>query len=224
MRCPYCGVSNADHVKFCAYCGRSFTQQTPPASRQPQPPRPTASVPPPSTTPYQKRPAPPSPSVPPSPQQNTQTTQARQRPPTTSSAPTPTPSTPSPSVPKPDVQFPPRTMAQLQMLKPGKLPYTLISDTASYGKKRIVRIAYRQCPAWQQVATLMEALNEYQSPKFDTIIIQGVSDQAPNSPTFTLGQLVFDRNTRLGDKILDRYQIETGNGFTNDSVRIVLSE
>lgn len=222
MRCPYCGGSNQDHVKSCVYCGRNFTQQAPPASRQPQPPHPIAPPPP----PHQQRPVPqaPRPIAPPPPptQQNMPATQTRQRHPATSSGPTP-PATPSPT-PKPAVQFPPRTMAQLQMLKSGVLPYTLISDTASDGKKRIVRIAYAQCPGWQQVATLMEALNEYQSSKFDTIIIQGVFDKAPNSYAFTLGQLVFDRNTRLGDQILNRYQIETDNGFTNNSVRIVLSE
>ena len=217
MRCPYCGGSNQDHNKSCVHCGRNFTQQALSASPRPQqavpqPPRPPA--PPPPT---HRPPAPP----PPPTQQNAPATQTRQRPPATPSGPTP-PATPP--IPKPDVQFPPRTMAQLQMLKPGTLPYTLVSDTTSYGKKRIVRIAYRQCPGWQQVATLMEALNEYQSSKFDTIIIQGVLDKAPNSYMFTLGQLVFDRNTRLGERILDRYQIETGNGFASDSVRIVLSE
>jgi hypothetical protein len=29
---------------------------------------------------------------------------------------------------------------------------------------------------------------------------------------------------RLGDKITDRYQIETGNGFEADSIRIVLND
>ncbi len=41
---------------------------------------------------------------------------------------------------------------------------------------------------------------------------------------FTNGQLVFDHGVRLGGLIVNRYQIETGNGFEIDSVRIVLTE
>jgi hypothetical protein len=36
--------------------------------------------------------------------------------------------------------------------------------------------------------------------------------------------LIYDRAVRLGGQTNNRYQIETGNGFEVDSVRIVLSE
>lgn len=99
-----------------------------------------------------------------------------------------------------------------------------MSDTVGNGRKRIVRIAYRPCTGWMQVATLLKAFKEYQADKFETIIIQGVREQNPNVYEYTNGQLVFDRNTRLGSQVLSRYQIETGNGMASDSVRIVLSE
>ena len=60
--------------------------------------------------------------------------------------------------------------------------------------------------------------------RFDTIIIQGVLEQDTQVYAFTNGQLVFDRGVRLGGLIVNRYQIETGNGFETDSVRIVLTE
>ncbi len=75
-----------------------------------------------------------------------------------------------------------------------------------------------------QVATLLKAFNEYQSDEFETIIIQGVREQDTSPYVYTNGQLVFDRNTRLGSQLLSRYQIETGDGMSSDSVRIVLSE
>jgi hypothetical protein len=59
---------------------------------------------------------------------------------------------------------------------------------------------------------------------FDTFIIQGVFVQDTEMYDFTNGQLIFDRGVRLGDLILNRYQIETGSGLEIDSVRIVLTE
>jgi len=115
-------------------------------------------------------------------------------------------------------------MAQLQALEQGALPYTLINDTASYGKKRSVRIIYQRCAPWQQVATLLKAFKEYDEQKFDTIILQGVLDKETDVYQYTNGQLVFDRNVRLGSQTINRYQIETGNGYGSDSVRIVLSD
>lgn len=128
----------------------------------------------------------------------------------------------------PDEQFPPRTIAQLKALEKNTQAsaqvYTPVGDVVNYGKKTIVRIAYRRCPAWQQIVTLLKALRAYDSPKFDTIVIQGVTERDTDSYWYTNGQLVFDRNTRLGSQILNRYQIETGDGFSSDSLRIVLSE
>jgi len=112
----------------------------------------------------------------------------------------------------------------LQALEQGSLPYTLINDAAGYGKKRIVRISYQRCAPWQQVATLLKAFKEYDEQKFDTIVLQGVLEKETDFYQYTNGQLVFDRNVRLGSQTLDRYQIETGNGYASDSVRIVLSD
>ena len=115
-------------------------------------------------------------------------------------------------------------MEQLEALEQGALDYNVVSDTASDGRKKIVRITYAWCTPWQQVATLLKACKEHQEERFDTIIVQGVPGQDSNSYSFTNGQLVFDRNVRLGSLITKRYQIETGNGYESDSVRIVLTE
>jgi hypothetical protein len=74
------------------------------------------------------------------------------------------------------------------------------------------------------VATLLKALKEVKSDKFDSVIIQGVSEQNAGIYQFTQGQLCFDRNVRLGSETMNRYMIETGNGYEADAVRIVLSE
>ena len=87
-----------------------------------------------------------------------------------------------------------------------------------------MRIVYPKGAGWQQVATLHRAFKEQLEDSFDTIIIQGVFEQDREVYAFTNGQLVFDRGVRLGGLILNRYQIETGNGFETDSVRIVLTE
>ncbi len=115
-------------------------------------------------------------------------------------------------------------MADLQVLEQEALPYTLMSDTASYGKKRIVRILYQRCAPWQQVATLLKAFTQYNEQQFDTIVLQGILNQETDIYQYTNGQLVFDRNVRLGSQTINRYQIETENGYTNNSIRIVLSD
>jgi hypothetical protein len=115
-------------------------------------------------------------------------------------------------------------MEQLRMLEQGALPYTLVREDVSNGRKQIIRISYQNCPNWQQVATLFKACKERQSAKYETVIVQGVHEREDNVYNFNNGQLVFDRNVRLGSQELKRYQIETGNGFASDSMRIVLSE
>lgn len=225
MRCPYCGSFNRDNTAICFRCGRNIAPQTPPppVTRQPPPPpqhpqypqpqRPAATPPRPQqpVTPMQA--PPPAPPVP-------QQAATRRRP----AQPVAPPPVAAPPEPEPPAPFPPRTISQLQALEVGAQTYTLVSDTVGNGRKRIVRIAYRPCTGWMQVATLLKAFKEYQSDKFETIIIQGVREQNPNVYEYTNGQLVFDRNTRLGSQVLSRYQIETGNGMASDSVRIVLSE
>ena len=109
------------------------------------------------------------------------------------------------------------------MLEQGALPYTALESAIDVGRKKIVRIVYAKGVAWQQVATLLKALKEQQDEQYESIIIQGLVDQQSSLYAFTNGQLRFDRNVRLGASIINRYQIETGNGFDSDSVRIVLN-
>lgn len=115
-------------------------------------------------------------------------------------------------------------MEHLNALEQGALTYSIVSDTESVGRKKIVRILYQRCVPWQQVATLLKAFKEQHADKFDTIIIQGNYAQESSIYGFTNGQLQFDRNVRLGSQIMNRYQIETSNGFEASSIRIVLSD
>ena len=232
MRCPYCGGLNPDRNTYCTFCGRDMRNVPRPAASQPaQPPqsqRPSA--------PPQGRPSHPAQSYPaqqprqPQQPQYPQPPQQSQRPSTTASrvAPTaarniPQPVAPPPPPPDPPAPFPPHTLAELQALEPGALDYTVVDNEVGDGRKKIVRIVYAKCAAWQQVATLLKALREQQDAQFDTILIQGVPDQHTSIYSFTNGQLCFDRNVRLGDAITNRYQIETDNGYDSDAVRIVLT-
>jgi hypothetical protein len=211
MRCPYCGGPNADHASFCTRCGRDLAAYVPPnqypPNQQPQgapPPvqgRPTT-MPPPWQQPTQQTPVTQRRRVPTTPSQSTQTTKQ----------------------PEPPSKFPPSTVEQLQTLEQGALAFTVIHSEVGDGRKKIVRIVYAKGVAWQQVATLLKALKEQLEDRFDSIIIQGVLEQDTQVYTFTNGQLIFDRGVRLGSLIVNRYQIETGNGFESDSVRIVLTE
>ena len=126
--------------------------------------------------------------------------------------------------PEPPAPFPPRTVVDLQALEQGALPYTVVNDTVDVGRKKIVRIAYVKCIPWQQIATLLKAYKEQQGEHYDTIIIQGVLPQDSGVYSFTNGQLRFDRDVRLGSLTTNRYQIETGNGYESESLRIVLTE
>jgi hypothetical protein len=218
MRCPYCGGLNADQSNFCARCGRDL-KVFPPPNQQHQ------SFP----SQSQGRPT----TIPSSPQQQAQQSQVaqRRRTPTMPSQPSQTASQqgipvvpPEPVSPEPPSQFPPHTVEQLRALEEGTLAYTIVESAVGDGHKKIVRIVYPKCADWQQVATLHKALKEQLEDGFDTIIIQGVFAQDTDVYSFTNGQLIFDRGVRLGDLILNRYQIETGNGFEAGSVRIVLTE
>ncbi len=133
------------------------------------------------------------------------------------------PPPPVPKAPEPPAPFPPSTTAELQALEQGALAYSVVESAIGDGRKKIVRIVYPRGVAWQQVATLLKAFHEQQEKDFDTILIQGVLEQDTSVYAFTNGQLRFDRNVRLGGMTTDRFQIETGNGFESDSVRIVLS-
>jgi hypothetical protein len=138
-------------------------------------------------------------------------------------APAPLPP-PQPPAPEPPAPFPPSTSAELQALEQGALPYTVVESSVGDGHKKTVRIVYAKGVAWQQVATLLKACKEQQEAELETVLIQGVLAHDTSVYNFTNGQLRFDRNVRLGGLTTNRYQIETGNGFEIDSVRIVLNE
>jgi hypothetical protein len=112
----------------------------------------------------------------------------------------------------------------LKALEQGALTYTGIDEAVKNGRRKVVRITFPRCTSWQQVATLLKALKEYDTPTCDTIIIQGVQTNSTDIYNFTNGQLIFDRNVRLGSQTQNRYQIETGNGFSSGSERMVISE
>ncbi|MFL5625020.1 MAG: hypothetical protein ACJ788_05430 [Ktedonobacteraceae bacterium] len=223
MRCPYCGGLNSDRARYCASCGRDMTVPVsrPPAQRAPvqQPPYQQ----PPYQQPRQGQPAQSYPT--PTPQQAPPRTQ-QGRPATSVRPPQPPPNVvpvepPAPEAPAP---FPPRTVDHLQTLAQGALAYTVTQATTNGNRKKIVRIVYPRCVAWQQVATLYKAWKEQQEAHFESIIIEGYHTQDASEFSFTNGQLTFDRNVRLGSQTMNRYLIETGNGYANDSVRIILSE
>ncbi len=229
MRCPYCGGLNAERASFCAQCGRDLIpvqaqQQTPHEQRQQSPflpaprPKPTPQSAPRSAPPYpQARPQ--SPAM--TPRQAPPPVQQPPRAP----MPAPVPVPPPLQNIEPPVTFPPRTMQQLRELQTEAVPYTIADDVVASGRKKIVRIIYRRCASWQQVATLLKAFDEQkQLASFDTIIVQGVLEQDKTPYAFTNGQLQFDRGVRLGSQTLNRYQIETGTGFDSDLVRILLEE
>ena len=207
MRCPYCGGLNRDQSTFCVNCGRDLTRQMPNTPNQ-QAQRSYAPAPNQSPRPANQQQAP---AAPP----------ANRRQPV---APVPVPivTPPAPEAPAP---FPPRTMEHLNALLPsGVQSYTIVESSIGVGRRKLVRIAYQPCTGWQQVATLLKALQEQQEEQCDTIIIQGVLPQQPDVYAFTNGQLEFDRAVRLGGLTGNRYVIETGNGFASDSVRFVLNE
>lgn len=218
MRCPYCGGYNADRAVYCTSCGRDLnTQPRPAAGQQPPYQQPAGQQGRPAPMPGQQgRPV----AMPQGRPGATPTPQAPQQ--SRRQAPAPPPyQLPAPEPPAP---FPPRTIAELQALEQGALPYTVVESSMGDGRKRTVRIVYAKGVAWQQVATLLKACKEQQEAQLETVLIQGVLEGGTSVYNFTNGQLRFDRNVRLGGLITNRYQIETGNGFEIDSVRIVLND
>lgn len=252
MRCPYCNGLTPDRTAYCINCGRDLTtnrsqrapQQAPrpfsPAAPPPPPQRPAY----PYNPPQQRVPGPPEtikqplsrPTVYPPVQTSTARPTAAPAParpnvaprmePARVARPTPPPVEPVQATePTPPVSFPPKTVQQLQALSKDGLEYKEISQEEAFGKKKLVCIQFRRCTGWQQVATLLKALDAYDNPKkYNTVIIQGVYNQESNIHEYTNGQLIFDRNVRLGSRLQNRYQIETDNGYSTEAQRIVLSE
>ena len=239
MRCPYCGGLNQEHAAFCVSCGRDLrrpvanTQTQRPAAPQSQ--QPGYPVDQPIQPAYRGANTPAQPAR--SDRAANAQAQSFQSP---AQAPTPTSrhqsvtasrpqaqplSPPIPSEPEPPGPFPPRTMAQLEaLLIPGSQSYTVVESHIENGKKKCLSITYPRCSNWQQTATLLKALREQQEAQYPTTIIRGVSSRQQDTYGFTNGQLQFDRNVRLGAQVGNRYVIETGNGYANDSLRFVINE
>jgi hypothetical protein len=237
MRCPYCGA-NSFRASYCTSCGRDIPPLRDQVANNQQgqplrPVQPTQGYPPaqqqPSYQSQQQRPGGPPQGRPgTAPGMQPQTSRVQSPPPPQQPAPhvrqvAPI-APPPPPAPDPPAPFPPRTLAHLQALEVGALLSTVIDTIISNRRRKIVRIEYPRCVGWQQAATLFKVLNEQQDERYETIIIQGYQPQSPHEYSFTQGQLSYDRNVQLGNQVMNRYVVETGNGFESDSVRIVLSE
>jgi hypothetical protein len=233
MRCPYCGGINTDQANYCTRCGRGLSS----ASQTPSAPQTTRTQPSPQTSQTSQRlqPAPasgPPGAAAPGPSGGRRrqggpgsfalsqpaSAAAMQRGPLATSPPSP------PPPPPPPAPFPPRTLAQLQALQPGALDYTLLGSSLLPGRKKLVEIQYPSCAPWQQVATLYRALGDHDEERFDTIVVRGFCEQTEARSSFDNGELIFDRQARLGGQVIRRYLIATHHGFEVDSVRIVLTE
>ena len=232
MRCPYCGGFNQEQAAFCVSCGRDLrrplpnTQPQHPSAQPPyrpgSPAKPTNQPVPRGANPpvQQPRPAnwPVQEAVPASRRQASAASKQQVPAPTFTSV---------PSAPEPPGPFPPRTMAQLEaLLATGCQTYTVVESHVENGKKQIMSITYPRCASWQQAATLLKALKEHHETKYPIVVIKGVSTQGQGQDMyeFSNGQLQFDRGVYLGAKTYNRYAIETGNGYSADSVRFVLNE
>jgi hypothetical protein len=239
MRCPHCGTINKEEAKFCARCGRDLDWQMPPNQRYIQQQRPgqqNAQRPPQQTrqaAPQQQSRQQRQTQQPQSPQQQQQQRYAQQeqqhqllREQNARFAKATATSVQAPVInaPEPPAPFPPKKVEQLKALKAGALPFTVVSEDISNKRKRTVRISYPACTGWQQIATLLQALEQQATQQFETTVIQGVQNSNSTSYAFNNGQLIFDREVLLGSQRLQRYQIETDNGFDAASLRIVLSE
>ena len=229
MRCPYCNALNAERAAFCSHCGRDLTQASTRTAQSYNPQNPQAQSPYPyrpsgqPVSPVQPQAAHPTSVRPTQPAQSAQTAQVTRT--TATTHPTSASRMPEPmKAPEPPSQFPPRTLTQLQSLESGAMTYTVIDEAIGNGRKRIVRISYRACSVWQQVATLLKAFKEQSSDKYDTTIIQGIVTSTALPYAFNNGQFTFDRNVRLGSQLINRYVIETGTGLESDSLRIVLQD
>lgn len=225
MRCPYCGGLNQERAVFCVNCGRDLRR----AQQNVQPQRPPAQTPqqPGYSTNQPNRGAnqPVQPSHPAQPQTQATAAASRRQPTAASRTSAPTPFIPAPPAPEPEPPgpFPPRTLAQFTALLPGCQAYTVTESHVENGRK-IVSIVYPRCANWQQAATLLKALKEHQEEKYATTVVRGTFVQRQDVYEFTNGQIQFDRGVRLGARICNRYTLETGNGYSVDSIRFVLNE
>lgn len=216
MRCPYCGFTNADRATYCVNCGNSFSSRNASCTVTPMPPTQQSGLP--QQRPGQRpQPAANPANLPPLGAPRRGTTPHK---PYIEAPPLPVEPIPL-AAPGP---FPPKTVEQLRALEKDAFDYTVEDTKIAVGQKKVVRIVYQKGVAWQQMATLAKAFREQQESKYNTIIIQGVLPGEAQIYAFTNGQLVFDKGTRLGSQILNRYMVETGNGYASDAIRVVLTE
>ncbi|HEY3991955.1 MAG TPA: hypothetical protein VGM01_03640 [Ktedonobacteraceae bacterium] len=237
MRCPYCGGLNQEQAAFCVNCGRDLRRPLPnsqaqrPVTQTQQPSYPARQ---PNQPAYREANTPVQPQRPGraanAPTQSfqiptsTAAPTSRRQPVAADRTATPLPRASSHPEPEPPGPFPPRTMAQLEALLIGSQAYTVIESHIENGKKKCLSITYPRCSNWQQTATLLKAQREQQEQQYPTTLIRGVSLQQQDTYGFTNGQLQFDRDVRLGALVGNRYVIETGNGYSNDSLRFVINE
>jgi hypothetical protein len=231
MRCPYCGGLNQERAAFCTNCGRDLTH----------PPRLQTAQPPHSGSQAQERPGSGSAQTanrgsgthgqsagrggpPARPAQSPPAPAGRSQQKGSGSAPQNVIPA-APPAPEPPAPFPPHTLEQFhQLLAAGAQPYTVVESLMGDGRRKQVRIAYSRCTGWQQAATLLKALKDQQDEKCDAITVQGVLPQQSDVYAFTNGQLLFERDVRLGGQTGNRYVVETENGFASTATRFVLNE
>ncbi len=230
IRCPYCGGLNSNIEVYCRHCGNGLKQQK--GTQRTQPPVQYAPPPPASNSRGnpQARPmavpiaSPVNPeTLPPLGRSRSKSQAAASQPfaPAPLEAPLMPPEAAEPEAPVP---FPPKKPDQLQPLLQTALQYTVLDTSVTDGPRKTVRIVYPKGTSWQQVGTLYKVFLEQQEPRFTTIVLQGFLSQDGSHYAFDNGQLTFDRKVRLGGQQLNRYVIETGNGYEVTSVRLVLSE
>lgn len=225
MRCPYCGGLNQERAAFCVNCGRDLRRPLPNAQQQRSPSQQSGY---PANQPGRRDAGTgtqvQAPRSTPVPQQTAAPASRRQAvaPEQISLAARPERFASEPEPPGP---FPPRSMEQFKaLLSAGVQQYTVVESSLTAAKRKLVRIAFAPCAGWQQAATLLRALQDAREEKLDTVIVQGVQTQQRDVYAFTNGQLQFDRNVLLGSQVSNRYIVETGSGFSNNSIRFVLNE
>jgi hypothetical protein len=228
MRCPYCGSLNTDTVHFCNRCGRDVmppTAQRSPTTTVPRPQqslnRPQTNIPPRPQQPVTQPVQPATRSAPSQAQPSSTSARTARSVPPTNATTTTTNRAPITEAPIP---FPPRTLDELKKLEAYALHYMHVDEILLDGKKKVVCIAFLPCTPWQQVATLLKALTDCDTSLYNTIIIQGVRSKSTDIYNYTDGQLIFDRNVRLGTQLQKRYTIETGNGYSQGSLRLIFSD
>jgi hypothetical protein len=215
MQCPYCGQVNAESTRYCLRCGRAMPSESSSASVRVTPLEADRSA---AGKRWGEAARPP--------RQTSGAGLASGGQQTVASERRPQQTVPREVVaaPEPPAPFPPRTLSQLQALLPGALEYTVGAEEVRSNRRKVIEIVYPPCTAWQQAATLYKALSERDDRRYETVVVRGFQEQSGPHFLFNNGQLTFDRNARLGGRLIKRYLIETHRGFEMEAVRVVLTE